>query len=275
MGFIRSLFNFPVHKENAQSHAAKVAKLKLARDLHKTLSSCQKNVSSITGEEEIVDLISMVESPILDATSDIYQTSNNKTEIIGDDIDDYLDYLCDNVSDFVGIPTGFSRYDAAIGGGLRRKCVDLIAARPKVGKSMFADAVALNISSQNVPVLVLDTEMSKDDHLNRILASISGVDINKISTGKFSETEIDKEKVRQASEKLKDIIKIYPPVTRKEVLEIQTFLGMVDVRLSVVARDMKHYQQVYKDSILILPHISDIEALMHISTIKMDRRLPI
>ena len=26
----------------------------------------------------------------------------------------------------------------------------------------------------------------------------------------------------------------------KEVLEIQTFLGMVDVRLSVVARDMKH-----------------------------------
>ena len=205
IGFIRSLFNFPVHKENAQSHAAKVAKLKLARDLHKTLSSCQKNVSSITGEEEIVDFISMVESPILDATSDIYQTSNNKTEIIGDDIDDYLDYLCDNVSDFVGIPTGFSRYDAAIGGGLRRKCVDLIAARPKVGKSMFADAVALNISSQNVPVLVLDTEMSKDDHLNRILASISGVDINKISTGKFSETEIDKEKVRQASEKLKDI----------------------------------------------------------------------
>ena len=61
----------------------------------------------------------------------------------------------------------------------------------------------------------------------------------------------------------------------KEVLEIQTFLGMVDVRLSVVARDMKHYQQVYKDSILVLPHISDIEALMHISTIKMDRRLPI
>ena len=61
----------------------------------------------------------------------------------------------------------------------------------------------------------------------------------------------------------------------KEVLEIQTFLGMVDVRLSVVARDMKHYQQVYKDSILVLPHMMDIEALMHISTIKMDRRLPI
>ena len=61
----------------------------------------------------------------------------------------------------------------------------------------------------------------------------------------------------------------------KEVLELQTFLGMVDVRLSVVARDMEHYQQIYRDSILVLPHISDIEALMHISSIKLDRRLPI
>ena len=58
-------------------------------------------------------------------------------------------------------------------------------------------------------------------------------------------------------------------------MEIQTFLGMVDVRLSVVARDMEHYQQIYRDSILVLPHISDIEALMHISSIKLDRRLPI
>lgn len=205
IAFIRSLFNFPIHKENSVVHAAKIAKLKLARDIKKTLSQCQDNIDSITGEEDIVDLISMVESPILDTTSEIYQGSSNKTEIIGEDVDEYLEYLSENVSDFVGIPTGFARFDAAIGGGLRRKCVDLIAARPKVGKSMFCDAVAVNVSSQNIPVLVLDTEMSKDDHLNRILASMSGVDIQKIATGRFSENEIDKEKVRSASEKLKSI----------------------------------------------------------------------
>lgn len=205
MAFIRSLFNMSTHQENAQVHAAKIAKLKIARDLKKTLASCQKSMDSITGEEDIVDMISMVENPVLDVTSEIYQTSDNKTEIIGDGVEEYLDYLSENVSDFVGIPTGFARYDAAIGGGLRRKCVDLIAARPKVGKSMFCDAVAINVATNNVPVLVLDTEMGKEDHLNRILASISGVDIQKISTGKFSENEIEKEKVRAASEKLKDI----------------------------------------------------------------------
>ncbi|UAB90750.1 Lrp/AsnC family transcriptional regulator [Ruegeria sp. SCSIO 43209] len=60
-----------------------------------------------------------------------------------------------------------------------------------------------------------------------------------------------------------------------EVIEIQTFLGRVDVRLSVLARDMAHYQQVYRDRILTLPHIADIEALMHIARVKRDEVLPV
>ncbi len=60
-----------------------------------------------------------------------------------------------------------------------------------------------------------------------------------------------------------------------EVLEIQTFIGRVDVRLSLIARDMAHYQQIYRDRILTLPHIADIEALMQISRIKSDEMLPI
>ena len=60
-----------------------------------------------------------------------------------------------------------------------------------------------------------------------------------------------------------------------EVIEIQTFLGRVDVRLSVIARDMAHYQQVYRAQILTLPHINDIEALMHVARIKSDETLPL
>lgn len=205
MSFIRSLFNFPIHKENAKSHAVKIAKLKLARDLKKTLKACEKDLDATNGDEDVMDLISKVEAPILDATADIYQSSNKKTEIIGEDIDDYIEYLSENVSENVGIPTGFPRYDAAIGGGLRRKCVDLVAARPKVGKSMFGDAVAMNVSRLGIPVLMLDTEMSKEDHLNRMLANLSGVDINKISTGKFTENPLEKEKVEKAAQELKEI----------------------------------------------------------------------
>lgn len=60
-----------------------------------------------------------------------------------------------------------------------------------------------------------------------------------------------------------------------EVIEIQTFLGRVDVRLSVIARDMAHYQHLYRSRILNLPHIADIEALMHVARIKSDEALPL
>ena len=60
-----------------------------------------------------------------------------------------------------------------------------------------------------------------------------------------------------------------------EVTEIQTFLGSVDLRLSVIARDMAHWQQVYRDSILTLPHVLDSDALMLVSTIKDVQELPL
>lgn len=60
-----------------------------------------------------------------------------------------------------------------------------------------------------------------------------------------------------------------------EVIEIQTFLGRVDVRLAVIARDLSHYQAVYRDRVLTLPHVADIEALVRVAVVKSDEELPI
>ncbi|AXQ95035.1 Lrp/AsnC family transcriptional regulator [Cereibacter azotoformans] len=60
-----------------------------------------------------------------------------------------------------------------------------------------------------------------------------------------------------------------------EVIGIETFLGRVDVRLNVIARDMKHYQELYRSRILTLPHIADIEALMLVATIREAEALPL
>lgn len=60
-----------------------------------------------------------------------------------------------------------------------------------------------------------------------------------------------------------------------EVVEIQTFLGRVDVRLSLIAKDLADYQRIYRTEVLTLPHIADIEALMTVATVKSDESLPI
>lgn len=60
-----------------------------------------------------------------------------------------------------------------------------------------------------------------------------------------------------------------------EVIAIETLLGRVDIRMDVVARDLGHYQEIYRDRILALPHIAEIDALMLVSELKASERLPV
>ncbi len=73
------------------------------------------------------------------------------------------------------------------------------------------------------------------------------------------------------------VFEVFTEATRAiaYIVEVQTFLGRVDVRLSVIARDMAHYQHIYRNEILALPHMSDIEALMHVAAVKYDETLPL
>jgi hypothetical protein len=100
-----------------------------------------------------------------------------------------------------------------VGGGLRRKCVDLVSARPGIGKSVFADNVALHNARRGIPVLMLDTEMCKEDHLNRIVSNISGVPIEEVATGKFSEDDEKLIRVKKAMEEIRDIPYTYVSVS--------------------------------------------------------------
>jgi Lrp/AsnC family transcriptional regulator len=38
---------------------------------------------------------------------------------------------------------------------------------------------------------------------------------------------------------------------------------------------MGHYQQIYREKILVLPHIADIEALMQVAVIAEQEALPL
>lgn len=60
-----------------------------------------------------------------------------------------------------------------------------------------------------------------------------------------------------------------------EVVNIQTLLGRVDVRMDVLARDLNHYQEIYRGRILGLPHVAEIDALMLVSELKNSDRLPL
>lgn len=216
--YIKSLLDFPVNKDNALSFAIQIKKFEFARKIKALTAKIHKDVDDVTGSESINDIIQILENPVTDFLRE--DDGGDTPKKIGENIGDYITFLEENKCDIIGIPTGFSRYDEAIGGGLRRKCVDLVSARPKVGKSVFADNVALNVSSKNIPVLMLDTEMSKEDHLNRLLSNISGVPINEIATGKFIDDDEKREKVQDAVKHIESIPYCYVSVAGKPFEQI-------------------------------------------------------
>lgn len=202
LNYIKSLKDFYINKENIFSFAVQIKKYEFARGIKSMTSKIIQEIDNIDGSETIDEIIGIMENPITAFLRE--EDSGERPELIGTSIVEYLDFLAENQCDIVGIPTGFKRFDEAIGGGLRRKCVDLIAARPKTGKSVFADAVAINVCSLDnpIPTLMLDTEMSEEDHRNRILASMSGVPINEIATGRFANNEEKRNAVYEAAKKL-------------------------------------------------------------------------
>ncbi len=186
--YLRGLLNFPIHKENLRKVAARVRRLEIGRLLTQQVDVAKTNLNKISGDESLEHILGLVENPILDFSSLLLGNKEDGPQAIGLGVREYAQYLLDNPVRMIGLPTGFTNYDMAIGGGLRPKTVNLVGARTKSGKSIHCDNVAYNIAStpeENIPVLVLDTEMAKEDHWHRMIAMLSGVTINEVETGKF------------------------------------------------------------------------------------------
>ena len=142
---------------------------------------------------------------------------DNKTEpeSIGKNIDAYIQNLEDNPVDQVGLSTGFPIYDQAIGGGLRKSTVNVIAARPKTGKTLLADNMGYYLANSGVPVLNMDTEMTTDDHINRIIGMMTEVDLKTIETGKFKDSADLRSKIHEAKNQLKSTKLFYKSIAGK------------------------------------------------------------
>jgi replicative DNA helicase len=206
MKHANGIINTPIHLENVRSHAEKIRRLQFARNLQNQLRDIYRGLDEISGDESITEILSIAEAPIQETCMSYMKEDDTTPKPLGESLADYIEHVQNNKAENMGISTGFPIFDKSIGGGLRRKCVDLIAARPKVGKSCLADNVAVHVAKNlGIPVLMLDTEMSKEDHWNRIVANISGIEINDISTGKFADSPEKIDKVQKAVEEIKDI----------------------------------------------------------------------
>jgi replicative DNA helicase len=201
---LQSIASFPVDIKNVRRFAGQISRLEVARLLDAQLSQAKERLGEITGDERLAHILGIAEDSIFNFSSLINQNETGPKKL-GEDIVEYVQHLEDNPVDHIGISTGYSNFDFSIGGGLRGGTVNVIGARPKVGKTLLADNIGFHIAyNEKMPVLNLDTEMLRQDHQVRSLAMLSEVSINDVETGKFSFDPAKKNRVYGARDKLKE-----------------------------------------------------------------------
>jgi replicative DNA helicase len=219
--YLKSIFNAKVRLDNVRTWAAQIRKLQIARLLYEQLQSACVDIQEIKGSEPISQILGIAESAIFDF-SNLLDDKTNEPEQIGCGLDSYLEQIEANPVDIVGISSGMPYYDKAIGGGFRRKTVSLIGARLKVGKSILCVNIGLHVSSKlRIPVLYLDTEMTKTDHWQRLIPNLLltndkiKLSIDEFETGQYSKNSFKTSKVHDAATILKDIPFYYLNISGK------------------------------------------------------------
>lgn len=222
--YIKALQNFAVNKDNVRKLAVTIRKLEVARLLRDKLRDCEHEISRVNGSETINEILGLAESAVFDFTNSVIDNNKQELKLLGDGLDEYVDYLISNPNQPVGISSGFPLYDLAIGGGFRRQTVNVVAARLKTGKTTFAINVALHVAGNlNIPVLILDTEMQTKDHWDKSLSYYSNVVITEIERSLFTKNNFKLKKVNDAKQKIKSIPYTYQNVSGcsfEEVLSI-------------------------------------------------------
>ena len=120
-----------------------------------------------------------------------------------------------------GYQTGFPLLDRYM---KRLRDVNCIAASTGVGKTGLALNIALNLAIEEVPVLYINLEMNIDEIITRVLAILSGVEIDKIDTGDYGNTPEEFKLVARFAEKLEYSTQYMTDNTPKNINHITSLI---------------------------------------------------
>jgi replicative DNA helicase len=104
----------------------------------------------------------------------------------------YITQLAENPGLTTGVPTGFRDLDEMTT-GLQPGSLNVLAARPSMGKTAFALSIAQNIAiRQNKTVAVFSLEMPATQLVLRMLCSEARVDMNRVRQGALNERDFER-----------------------------------------------------------------------------------
>lgn len=216
VGGLRELFSLRVKGEAARLEATPVTYARIIREyssketIRQALKEAQKTLvgdSGVSASQSISEIQDTLNQELLKLSDD------SKTVSVANFVEDY-DLILDErkrlseenkelgIEGLQGIPTLVPSLNKFTGGFMPGQFIT-VAARTGVGKSVFAVMQAIAAAEAGYSVMFFSLEMSHEEIVNRIVANMSGVPLNKLKSGLLSEEDL--KKVFETTKRLREL----------------------------------------------------------------------
>lgn len=161
--------------------------------LRRLISASQKIISNaMQDSDDVTDILDDAESEIMNVSSENNTDGFRKIKEIVNSAVDEINNIPEDGNMVTGLPTGFQELDKMTTGFHDDELI-IIAARPGVGKTSFAMNVAQYVGLHtNKTVAVFSLEMSGEQLVQRMLASIGLIDSQHLRTGQLDDEDWNK-----------------------------------------------------------------------------------
>jgi replicative DNA helicase len=185
--YLTSLINQVPSSLNAESYGRIVE----AHSIRRKMITAANQIASLAYNEE-----SLVDTVMDEAEKAVFNVSERRLKhdlvpisSVLSEYYDRIDDLAKRDEEIFGVPTGFIDLDKLLS-GLQPSDLLIIAGRPGQGKSGFLLSVAKNAAlTHKKHVAVFSLEMSNEQVVQRLVAQQTGIDSQRLRTGKLDEEE--------------------------------------------------------------------------------------
>lgn len=183
LGYITEVLNSEAVATNSEYYMKKIADTALLRRLIKV--SEEIGSMGYDSQEEVDDILDEAEKKVLSIVKNRQTSEFRPFNEILNAASENLKRLSQTRGEITGIPTGFTDIDRLTSGFHENQLI-VVAARPAMGKTVFALNIAVNAALKGKSVAIFNLEMDAVQLANRILSNVGQIDGKKFMSGNFN-----------------------------------------------------------------------------------------
>jgi replicative DNA helicase len=216
--YLDAIIDMRVDSKNIREAVIRVKKKAIQREIFRKAREVQGELL-LDKEETIEQIVGKVQNIFFGEIKSLIGDSG--VSKLTEGAIDLLNERANNPVPLMGISTGFPRYDALVGHGLRRGSLNVIVGRAKSGKSCFLLQIATYIALRlGIKVLYLDTEQNKEEQQFRMIAQYTGIPIYELESGKWRASKKYVDTITNIRGKFNEAQLYYEKITAKTPAEI-------------------------------------------------------